>query len=636
MKTSLIRFRVADFLKQYPPFDGLPESDLFELAGTGKVSFHEVGEFVFRRGRPRKPSIWVIQQGTVELIDESDGTERLIDLLGPGDALGLFEPSGTATYVRSARTRGDVVLYSIDARSFEAQVSRHPRISRYLAAYSSIAEGQPEKHDIFVHGRGRAADFQPPPMDYLAARTLTVSAELPFRDVAIMLSAAGNDTVAVVDEERRPLAVASASTLIGLVLDAGDARVAIGSLTADSVPVTARPAQGWRGYLRVMLRERCDCIAITRDGTRASPLLCLLTSDDVTLLFGANPVLLRQRLLQSSNPAERRILLARMRGLLADALAGPAAVQHVAEVATFLYEALIEAIVRSAGETLAARGCANPGVANCWFMLGRSGRGEAIALTQPEVAVVHADVPAERAAEVGEYFRALAAEVAGGLAAVGLEAPGVPSPGQAPFAMSFGACANMLEGIVADPIDNDLYASRSWLDARRVVGDAAIAEGLNDAVGNAMRRSKAFIPILANDTLENMPPMTFFQGLVIALDGEPKDALDLEATALLPIVDSLRVYVLAAGDLATKNTFERIGVAAIAAPRAGPLFRDVASALRTVSYYHAAAMLNRGSDGALIRPDQLSRSDQRMLKGAFQTIRSLVEQISSGYFWRVR
>jgi len=244
MKTSLIRFRVADFLKQYPPFDGLPESDLFELAGTGKVSFHEVGEFVFRRGRPRKPSIWVIQQGTVELIDESDGTERLIDLLGPGDALGLFEPSGTATYVRSARTRGDVVLYSIDARSFEAQVSRHPRISRYLAAYSSIAEGQPEKHDIFVHGRGRAADFQPPPMDYLAARTLTVSAELPLRDVAIMLSAAGNDTVAVVDEERRPLAVASASTLIGLVLDAGDARVAIGSLTADSVPVTARPAQG--------------------------------------------------------------------------------------------------------------------------------------------------------------------------------------------------------------------------------------------------------------------------------------------------------------------------------------------------------------------------------------------------------
>jgi len=56
----------------------------------------------------------------------------------------------------------------------------------------------------------------------------------------------------------------------------------------------------------------------------------------------------------------------------------------------------------------------------------------------------------------------------------------------------------------------------------------------------------------------------------------------------------------------------------------------------TVSYYHAAAMLNRGSDGAQIRPDQLSRSDQRMLKGAFQTIRSLVEQISSGYFWRVR
>jgi len=57
VKTSLIRFRVADFLKQYPPFDGLPEPDLFELAGTGRVSFHEADEYVFRRGRPRKPSV---------------------------------------------------------------------------------------------------------------------------------------------------------------------------------------------------------------------------------------------------------------------------------------------------------------------------------------------------------------------------------------------------------------------------------------------------------------------------------------------------------------------------------------------------------------------------------------------------
>src|SRR4029077_4201126 len=109
---------------------------------------------------------------------------------------------------------------------------------------------------------------------------------------------------------------------------------------------------------------------------------------------------------------ERRILLARKRVLLADALAGPAAVQPVVQIATLLYEALIEAIVRSDSEPLAARGRVNPGVANCWFMLGRAGRGEAIALTQPEVAVVHADAPAELAAEVDEYFRALAAEVA--------------------------------------------------------------------------------------------------------------------------------------------------------------------------------------------------------------------------------
>jgi len=86
--------------------------------------------------------------------------------------------------------------------------------------------------------------------------------------------------------------------------------------------------------------------------------------------------------------------------------------------------------------------------------------------------------------------------------------------------------------------------------------------------------------------------------------------------------------------MAAKNTFDRIGVAACEVPQAGALFRDVASALRTVAYYHAAATLVRGGGGALIEPNQLSRYDQRMLKGAFQTIRSLIERSSAGSFRR--
>ena len=70
MKTSVIRQRVADFLKQHAPFDALAEQDLLELAGSGRVKFHESEEYLFRQGDAKGQVVWTIQQGRVELLAE--------------------------------------------------------------------------------------------------------------------------------------------------------------------------------------------------------------------------------------------------------------------------------------------------------------------------------------------------------------------------------------------------------------------------------------------------------------------------------------------------------------------------------------------------------------------------------------
>ena len=72
MQTSVIRHRVADFLRRFPPFDALPEQDLLDLAGQGKVKFHESEEYIFRQGDAKMQMVWLIQQGRVELLEESD------------------------------------------------------------------------------------------------------------------------------------------------------------------------------------------------------------------------------------------------------------------------------------------------------------------------------------------------------------------------------------------------------------------------------------------------------------------------------------------------------------------------------------------------------------------------------------
>ena len=46
METSAIRYRVADFLKQHPPFNAMDDADLIALAENGRVRFYEANEFI--------------------------------------------------------------------------------------------------------------------------------------------------------------------------------------------------------------------------------------------------------------------------------------------------------------------------------------------------------------------------------------------------------------------------------------------------------------------------------------------------------------------------------------------------------------------------------------------------------------
>ena len=77
METSAIRYRVADFLKQHPPFNAMDDADLVALAENGRVRFYEANEFILWQGEPHKAHVFVIQQGTVSLWDERQRRGRV-------------------------------------------------------------------------------------------------------------------------------------------------------------------------------------------------------------------------------------------------------------------------------------------------------------------------------------------------------------------------------------------------------------------------------------------------------------------------------------------------------------------------------------------------------------------------------
>ena len=103
MDTSEISYRVADFLKQHTPFQAVEMHDLIALAAHGRVRFLERNEFILWQGEPHRPYIFVIQQGTVAMWDESSGGTQLRDIRGAGDLLNIERYAGARSCAYTAR-----------------------------------------------------------------------------------------------------------------------------------------------------------------------------------------------------------------------------------------------------------------------------------------------------------------------------------------------------------------------------------------------------------------------------------------------------------------------------------------------------------------------------------------------------
>ena len=486
MNTHIIRQRVADFLKANPPFDQIQNDDLLQLAGAGRIAFHEGDEVIFRQGEARGSMIWVIQQGKVEVLEQSAAGERLRDLLGEGDLLGLDRFLDTQAYVHSARTASDVILYGLEALAFEALAERYPSMGRFLdvqlsairtyAKRAGTPNGKPGARA--EHAGTNWLDTSPPPKEFMATG----------RDPASLLTA----------------------------------------------------METW------------------------------------------------------CTDADRPVLLERARALVTEGLAGPWAVDRCARVDAIFERAAVQNLTRLAAE--------EAGATAEWLGFGVMGRMEALGEWAPKLGGV---------VDAGEAWRKSAL-----VKSVGKRLPDGVEP---PQVQTLDEWKTFYSELIDNPVLNMLWDNRAMLDFRCVSGDGSYAETLEEHVAGEVRASKGFVRILANDTLAQLPQLTFFEEFVIDLDGGTSRTLDLGAAAIDPIVDASRVFAVAMGDLRTTHTLGRLEEAARTMAESAEVFQDAAEAFRI------ACWLRARQGHTVVEPAALDKYSRWLLRRVFSAIHKLLE-----------
>lgn len=621
MRTSTIAYRVADFLRSHAPFQYTPEAQLLDLARSGRVKFYEADEYIFRQGEDRKPWIYVIQQGRVELWEEEGERQELRDILGAGDLLGIGAYWGNPpqqTYIYSAKTTGDVVLYALALDAFSKLVHEQPRVARYLNAYFSVnpiydvdADGQPKLE--IGPDRGPA----PIPLDTLAhGGRLLIRYGETVADVIRKTATCGRDTVLLHNDQGRELGVVWLPELALALADGRRSWDAPAATAATANVVEIQHDLSIEETHLAMLRAR-RFVALVRGSSGQA--LGTVSPTEIGLLPRFNPALLGRRIRRAADIAEARALMRLVKESVASALTDRSEVSYLADVSTELHSLMLERLSNIATEELATEDRPAPaGSTCCWVLFGTAGRGELLTWYDLDCGLIY-DAPDTDPKQAQEYFLELgrrvmeAVQTCGFVYLAGAQRADIPSCCQ-----SLRAWKNQFSSWVRDPVRSRIYSARSMFDVQYATGERTLLTELRRHIGREVTVWDSFIRLLALDTLEHLPPVTFFDGLVVESEGRLLETLDLRRSAIFPLSDSARVWGLATGSL-QPSSVTRFEHATHKSPDRAKLFESASEALRVALFHRGRIGLRDHTDGSVLSPRELSKLDQQLLKSAFRT-----------------
>ncbi|MCC5839833.1 MAG: cyclic nucleotide-binding domain-containing protein [Opitutales bacterium] len=650
MKAATIAVRIVDFLKQHPPYAYLEEKDLLALAQNGRVRLHEGGEIVFTKGQPRDRYILVIQQGKVRIVDERPEGDRLIDLRGEGDMLGLQGVIHDEPYRATAKTESDTIVYALDREQFIAVMERSPKAKRYLAAYFTLNPAYDGRDPAVTldsqggglglttlrkGGLGEVAE----PQRIAREALVTVPFHEPLREVARRLHKKMVQCVLVVDAAGRPLGKITDGDLRDRVFD--------GSLRLDAqagemmfTDLVAAPSADSTGTLLIKLtRSGKRFIVITEDGTLSTRAVGIVAERSMFLQYGRFPTVIGEAISEATDVEALRALRDRMETLILEFLENREALPWMMEMTGVLNRKMVQRIIELERAAMEREGWVHPGLQHSWLMMGSGGRDELLIRSAVYDALIYEDPPPgdEDAAELAaRYFRSLASRVGESIRQCGFGESEQGVLAQMPgWCLPLSAMKARFQSLIESPLDNLVYDSRDAFDFRPVVYGCPLARELRHFIESTISQYPAFIGHMAGDSLLNQPPRTIFRGYVVDERGIEREELEIKSHALLPLVDAARVLAMEGGRLYPTNTRERLLEVAARLrpdqPEIASLLEEAAAAFLVAYFARVSRGLIAGTDGAVIRPAYLDSETRTQLKTAFRTILEVLEMLAARY-----
>ncbi len=624
---------IAQFLKDYPPFNHLTYDELIQVATSIGVVSLDKHKTLFQIDDKLHDSFYVVASGVINLFVIADAEETLLNKCYAGDVFGLRPFFAKNNYMMTAKAREESIVYAIPIAVFKPFVAQNPQVLDFLL--ESFATNTRNPFD--KENRGKLitenvyTDNQSNEFQYFQSLSynktpIKIAADTMIKEAAQMMSDNMIDS-ALITEQNYP---------IGIVTDTDyRSKIATGRVSINvpvdkimSSPVITVPENVSVAEAQLLLlKHNVSHLCVTADGSDKSDVKGIISEHDLIVAQANNPGVLIKEIKRALSPKELKQVREKLTGLIQTSIAKNIPLPHIYNISG----EIITAIVRRSVE-LAILDLGSPPARFAWLSIGSQGRKEQLLLTDQDSILVFEDVAVEKYRDVKDYFLKLAKR-----ATAILEKVGYINCPNGHMASTMIWCKSLTEWIkqystwMKAPGEKSNEISSIFFDYEIAFGEGKIEDAITEVIFANVKLNTLFYDYLGNDTLRKQAPLNFFKKFNLEEDGEHKGKFDIKRRAIMPLVDGARLFAISMNLKGVNNTYLRYKQLAMVDPKFSEIYLNCADAFLILSKFRTLEGLKNDTSGDYILVDELTKADREKLKNALVPMKELEDLIKDRF-----
>lgn len=631
---NTIAEHIADFLKEYPPFDNLTFQELSDIATNIRVINLEKHTVLFQNNDVLHDSFYVVASGVINLTTIADAEETIINKCHEGDIFGLRPFFAKNNYMMTAKAREESIIYAIPIAVFRPFVANNSDVLNFLL--ESFAVNSRHTKDSVNSNRKVISDTsfyvdQQSEMQYIQSLTynnnpLTTEANHVVKDVAILMTEAMVDNI-IVCEKNKPIGIVTATDLSSKIATGRYPITETIDKIMSSPVVTVIENVSLAEAQLLMLKHNVTHLCVTKDGTNKSAVKGIISEHDLIVAQASNPGVLIKEIKRSQLPKDLKQIRDRLSDLIQNSIQKNIPISHISNIASEINLAIIKRAVE-----LSILDLGSPPARFAWLSIGSQGRKEQLLLTDQDSILIFEDVTPDKYRETKDYFLRLAKRATAILEKVGYEyCPNGHMGSNMLWCKSLTDWTKQYNSWMNTPGENSNDLSSIFFDYEIVFGEPKIEEVIENVIFKNAVNNTLFFDFLGNDALKRNSPLSFFKKFIVEEEGPHKTKFDIKTRALMPLIDGARLLILNANIKGIKNTYLRFKQLAITDSKNAEIYLSCAEAFLTLSKFRTVEGLKNDDSGQFINLREMSKTDKEKLKNALTPMKDLEELIKSKF-----